>query len=73
MGSRRRLLHDDSRRGQEVHHGKLVVTEFVTLDIADGRVQTGRSMINPDKLRHPGPIADVRALLARRRREQPDR
>ncbi len=53
--------------------GKLVVTEFVTLDIADGRVQTVRSVINPDKLRHLGPIADVRTSLARRRREQPDR
>ena len=52
--------------------GKLVVTEFVTLDISDGRAQTVRSVINPDKLRHLGPIADVRALLAWRRREQPD-
>jgi hypothetical protein len=33
------------------------------LDIADGLVQTVRSIINPEKLRHLGPLADVRALL----------
>ena len=34
------------------------------LDIADGRVQTVRSMVNPDKLRHLGPVGDLSALLA---------
>jgi RNA polymerase sigma-70 factor (ECF subfamily) len=38
----------------------------MTLDIADGVVQTVRSVINPAKLRHLGPLADVRALLHRR-------
>jgi RNA polymerase sigma-70 factor, ECF subfamily len=33
------------------------------LDIADGRVQTVRSIINPDKLRHLGPVGDLSALL----------
>jgi RNA polymerase sigma-70 factor, ECF subfamily len=32
------------------------------LDIADGQVQTIRSVINPDLLRHLGPLADVAAL-----------
>ena len=35
----------------------------MTLDIADGVVQTVRSIINPDKLQHLGPLADVRAML----------
>jgi RNA polymerase sigma-70 factor (ECF subfamily) len=39
----------------------------VTIDIADGVVQTVRSVINPDKLRHLGPLANVRALLRERR------
>ena len=30
----------------------------VCLDIADGQVQTVRSIVNPDKLRHLGPVAD---------------
>ncbi len=37
-----------------------------TLEIADGAVQTLRSVINPDKLRHLGPIADVAALVHKR-------
>jgi len=39
----------------------------MTVDVADGVVQTVRSIINPDKLRHLGPLADVRALLRTRR------
>ena len=34
-----------------------------TVEIADGNVQALRSVINPDKLRHLGPVADARALL----------
>jgi RNA polymerase sigma-70 factor (ECF subfamily) len=35
------------------------VVNVFTLDIADGRVQTIRSILNPDKLRHLGPVSDV--------------
>lgn len=38
-----------------------LINVFV-LDVVDGKVQTIRSIINPDKLRHIGPVADVRAL-----------
>ena len=41
--------------------GRLV--NVFAIDIADGAVQTVRSVINPDKLRHLGPVADVWALL----------
>ncbi|MEV4062665.1 RNA polymerase sigma-70 factor [Nonomuraea dietziae] len=34
-----------------------------TLDILDGRVQTIRSLINPDKLGHLGPVADAHAVI----------
>jgi RNA polymerase sigma-70 factor (TIGR02957 family) len=33
-------------------------------DIADGRIQGLNSIINPDKLRHIGPVGDLRALLS---------
>jgi RNA polymerase sigma-70 factor (ECF subfamily) len=33
-----------------------------TLDILDGRIQTIRSVINPDKLGHLGPVADAWAV-----------
>jgi len=37
-----------------------------SLDIADGHIQGIRSIVNPEKLGHVGPVADVRALLRRR-------
>jgi RNA polymerase sigma-70 factor (ECF subfamily) len=36
------------------------------LDIAEGQIQGVSSIVNPDKLQHLGPVADVRALLRRR-------
>lgn len=53
------ILRDADRR---------LINVFV-LDIADGLVQTVRSVINPDKLRHLGPVADAREL-ARKARHQ---
>jgi RNA polymerase sigma-70 factor (ECF subfamily) len=49
--------------------GRLV--NVFSLDIADGLVRTVRSVINPDKLRHIGPTADVHALRRQRRAERP--
>jgi RNA polymerase sigma factor (sigma-70 family) len=36
------------------------------LDIADGQIQGVSAIANPDKLRHLGPVSDVRALLRQR-------
>jgi RNA polymerase sigma-70 factor, ECF subfamily len=47
------------------------VVSVFALDIADGRVQTIRSVINPDKLRHLGPLADVAALRRQLRPADP--
>jgi RNA polymerase sigma-70 factor (ECF subfamily) len=47
-----------------------VVSVFV-LDIADGLVQTIRSVINPDKLHHLGPVADAYALARESGRLRP--
>jgi RNA polymerase sigma-70 factor (ECF subfamily) len=41
--------------------GKVVNTW--TLDILDGQIQTIRTVLNPDKLGHLGPVADVWAVL----------
>jgi RNA polymerase sigma-70 factor (ECF subfamily) len=35
----------------------------LALDIAEGQIQTLRSIINPDKLRHLGPVGDLSAAL----------
>ena len=37
------------------------------LDIAEGQIQGVSAIVNPDKLRHLGPVADLRALLRERR------
>jgi RNA polymerase sigma-70 factor (ECF subfamily) len=36
------------------------------LDVAEGQIQGVISIVNPDKLRHLGPVADYGALLRRR-------
>jgi RNA polymerase sigma-70 factor (ECF subfamily) len=41
------------------------LTNVFVLDIADGHVQTVRSVINPDKLHHLGPLADLPDLRHR--------
>lgn len=41
--------------------GKVVNTW--ALDVFDGRIQAIRTVINPDKLRHVGPVADVWAVM----------
>jgi RNA polymerase sigma-70 factor (TIGR02957 family) len=46
-------------------HGRLV--NVFGLDIADGRIRTVRSIVNPDKLRHLGPVTDVWRTLRDRR------
>ena len=39
-----------------------------SLDIAEGRIQTVRSIVNPDKLSHLGPVSGLAAMLERARR-----
>jgi hypothetical protein len=41
--------------------GRLI--NVLALDIADGQIQAVRSIVNPDKLRHLGPLADLEELL----------
>jgi RNA polymerase sigma-70 factor (ECF subfamily) len=38
------------------------VAGTVTLDVLGGRIQTIRAVVNPDKLRHLGPVADAWAI-----------
>jgi RNA polymerase sigma-70 factor (ECF subfamily) len=47
------------------------VVFVLALDIADGVVQTVRSVINPDKLDHLGPVADAWSLLRQRSTSAP--
>jgi RNA polymerase sigma-70 factor (TIGR02957 family) len=38
----------------------------MTLDVADGQIQGVNSIVNPDKLRHLGPVGDLEALRRER-------
>jgi RNA polymerase sigma-70 factor (TIGR02957 family) len=44
--------------------GRLIAV--MILDVAEGQIQGVSSIINPDKLRHLGPLADLDALLRKR-------
>jgi RNA polymerase sigma-70 factor, ECF subfamily len=39
------------------------IANVVSLEIADGQVQAIHAVVNPDKLRHLGPVADLRAMM----------
>jgi RNA polymerase sigma-70 factor (ECF subfamily) len=46
------------------------IVNVFALDIVDGVIQTIRSVLNPDKLRHLGPLADVEGMLRAIREER---
>ena len=46
-----------------------VVISVLALDVADGRIQGISSVVNPDKLRHVGPLGDPHRLLRAQARE----
>jgi RNA polymerase sigma-70 factor (TIGR02957 family) len=45
--------------------GRLI--SVITLEIAGGQIQAVNSVVNPEKLRHLGPVGDVGALIAEAR------
>lgn len=53
--------------GATVHDTDGGLINVIGIDISGGAVRTIRSVINPDKLHHLGPLADRATLLARRR------
>jgi hypothetical protein len=44
--------------------GRLIAV--TSLDVAEGQIQAVSSIVNPDKLQHLGPLADLDALLRER-------
>jgi len=46
--------------------GKLI--SVITIEVSEGRVQAVNSLVNPEKLRHLGPVGDMRALLEESRK-----
>jgi RNA polymerase sigma-70 factor, ECF subfamily len=67
LGVRRRSVYVNGQPGAVFldPDGRLI--NVMSLDIADGVVQTVRSVLNPEKLGHLGEVADLRALLRAQR------
>jgi len=63
LGAYARLAWVNGQPGAVSYDAQGRVVNVFELDIADGMVQAIRSVVNPDKLRHLGPVSDV-ALLA---------
>jgi RNA polymerase sigma-70 factor, ECF subfamily len=71
VGASQRRLEINGQPGVMFFDASGELINAMTVDIADGRVQTVRSIINPDKLRHLGPLADISAALKQRRSRRP--
>jgi RNA polymerase sigma-70 factor (ECF subfamily) len=65
IGAYARLAWVNGRPGAVSYDAQGRVINVMELDVAGGVVQAIRSVVNPDKLRHLGPVSDV-ALLARK-------
>jgi RNA polymerase sigma-70 factor (ECF subfamily) len=61
-----RRVSVNGQPGAAVRDAEGNLLNVLALDIVDRRVQTVRSIINPDKLQHLGPLLDPRALLRSR-------
>lgn len=65
-GATLRPVEINSQPGALLLEGERVIGVWA-LDIADGQIQGIKSMINPGKLRHLGPVGDIGEALSRRR------
>ncbi len=68
MGVSVRPVEVNGQPGATIHAADGGLINVITIDIADGVVQTVRSVINPDKLHHLGRLADRQSLLDQRAR-----
>jgi RNA polymerase sigma-70 factor, ECF subfamily len=66
LGVSQRRVEINGQPGALVFDAEGKVFSAFALEIFDGRVQSVRSVVNPDKLRHLGDVADVRAVLKMR-------
>jgi RNA polymerase sigma-70 factor (ECF subfamily) len=66
-GASFRRVEVNGQPGALLLDGEENVIAVWSLQVADGQIQSVSSIVNPDKLRHVGPVADVRELLRRGR------
>jgi RNA polymerase sigma-70 factor (ECF subfamily) len=67
LGVTRRAAHINGQPGVMFLDDEDRIGAVMSVDVADGLVQTIRGVTNPDKLEHLGPVADVREVLRRSR------
>ena len=63
-----RAVHINGQPGVVFVDDKDRIGAVMSVDVADGLVQTIRGITNPDKLEHLGPVLDARAVLRENRR-----
>jgi RNA polymerase sigma-70 factor (ECF subfamily) len=68
LGATMRAVHINGQPGVMFLDDEGRIGAIMSVDVADGLVQTIRGVTNPDKLRHLGPVSDVRELLRRARK-----
>jgi RNA polymerase sigma-70 factor (ECF subfamily) len=66
-GASLRQVEVNGQPGAVTLDGEGRVISVMALDVADGEVVAVRSIVNPEKLGHLGPVADLRGLLAGRK------
>jgi RNA polymerase sigma-70 factor (ECF subfamily) len=71
LGLRIRPAEVNGQPGAVAFDDRGRVVNVMALDIAEGPVRTVRSVVNLDKLRHPGPAGDLGQLLRERGRSGP--
>ncbi len=59
LGIQTELVIINSHPGAKILDPQGRLINVISLDIADGAVQTVRSIINPDKLTHLGPLSPI--------------
>jgi len=72
VGATLRRVQVNGAPGAEYLDPEGRVIGVMSIEIRGGRIQAVRSVVNPDKLGHLGPLADVNALLRIRRGAEPD-
>jgi RNA polymerase sigma-70 factor (TIGR02957 family) len=65
VGARIRRVTVNGQPGGEFIDDQGRLIGVFSLDIAEGRIQAMRSIVNPEKLQHLGPVADTEELLRR--------
>jgi RNA polymerase sigma-70 factor (ECF subfamily) len=62
-----RQVEVNGQPGAMVRDGDGLLISVMSLDVAEGEIQSVRSVVNPDKLQHLGPVGNLRTLLENRR------